>query len=265
MLSFSSCAMAAATDRPSRSEARPASARLAGVSQPEEMSRALLGRRTFEWQLLLAAAAALVLTAALFALTRWAFGLISKRRQQIAFGIATPILLFVVFAGVLSAVAYFQPRPISKPTFEWRLIQPTWLSKLPIVLVVSIANVGNMQSTVDGWQPILDLNKSRHRGIPVAVSPDIRVRFNAGTTSAYYLVPGGWLYAKTLEPIAPGDMATGFLIFQFPDLPPDAFSQPTSRLSLTFHDILERPYGLRIKSDQLNRHLPFFPGVIELG
>ena len=68
----------------------------------------------FEWQLLLAAAAALVLTAALFALTRWAFGLISKRRQQIAFGIATPILLFVVFAGVLSAVAYFQPRPILK-------------------------------------------------------------------------------------------------------------------------------------------------------
>ena len=221
----------------------------------------------FEWQLLLAAAAALVLTAALFALTRWAFGLISKRRQQIAFGIATPILLFVVFAGVLSAVAYFQPRPILKAYVRMASTADTadLAVKTPIVLVVSIANVGNMQSTVDGWQLILDLNKSRHRGIPVAVSPDMRVRFNAGTTSAYYLVPGGWLYAKTLEPIAPGEMATGFLIFQFPDLPPDALSQPTSRLSLTFHDILERPYGLRIESDQLNRHLPFFPGVIELG
>ena len=78
------------------------------------------------------------------------------------------------------------------------------------------------------------------------------------------LSPGAGLYAKTLEPIAPGDMATGFLIFQFPDLPPDALFELTSRLSLTFRDILERPYVLRIESDQLNRHLPFFPGVIEL-
>ena len=135
-----------------------------------------------------------VLTAALFALTRWAFGLVRQRPQQIAFGIATPILLFVVFAGVLSAVAYFQPRPILKAYVRMASTADTadLAVKTPIVLVVSIANVGNMQSTVDGWQLILDLNKSRYRGIPVAVSPDMRVRFNAGTTGAYYLVPGGW-------------------------------------------------------------------------
>ena len=59
-------------------------------------------------------------------------------------------------------------------------------------------------------------------------------------------------------------MATGYLIFQFPELPSSALSQPAASFSLTFHDILERPYLLRIESDQLNRPPPFFPGVIDL-
>ena len=203
----------------------------------------------FEWQLLWAAAAALVLTAALFALTRWAFGQSASGDSRLPSASPPRFFCLLFSPEFLSAGAYFQPRPILKAYVRMASTSDTadLAVKTPIVLVVSIANVGNMQSTVDGWQLILELNKSRHRGIPVAVSPDMRVRFNAGTTSAYYLVPGGWLYAKTLEPIAPGEMATGFLIFQFPDLPPDALSQPTSRLGLTFHDILERPYGLRIE------------------
>ena len=165
----------------------------------------------FEWQLLWAAAAALVLTAALFALTRWAFGLISKRRQQIAFGIATPILL-LLFSRVLSAVAYFQPKPILKAYVRMASTADTadLAVKTPIVLVVSIANVGNMQSTVDGWQLILDLNNSRHRGIPVAVSPDMRVRFNAGTTVPIILSPGAGSTPKRLSRLRPARWRPGF-------------------------------------------------------
>ena len=58
-----------------------------------------------EWQLLRGAAATLLLTAALFALARWAFGLIRQKREQIAFAAATPILLFSVFASVVFAIA----------------------------------------------------------------------------------------------------------------------------------------------------------------
>ena len=70
---------------------------------------------------------------------------------------------------------------------------------------------------------------------------------------------------KASSSTAPGEMATGFLIFQFPELPPDALSKAASKFSLTYHDILERPYVLRIESDQINSHVPIFPGVIELG
>jgi hypothetical protein len=113
------------------------------------------------------------------------------------------------------------------------------LVKSPVVLVISIANVGHMQSTVDGWQLTIDLNRNKYYGMPVTLSPDTRVRLTS-RGGAYHLSPGGWLYSKGLEPIEPGEMVTGFLIFQFPQLQPDAFARPTSKLTLKFADILER-------------------------
>jgi hypothetical protein len=63
------------------------------------------------WQLLSAAVVTLLATAALFALIRWAFGLLKQSRQQITFLIASPIFLFVIFGGFLTTIAYLQPRP----------------------------------------------------------------------------------------------------------------------------------------------------------
>ncbi len=125
--------------------------------------------------------------------------------------------------------------------------------------------MGTLPSTIDGWQLTVDLNKRKYYGALVGISPNTRVHFNADTDDDYYLSSEGWLYAKGLESTAPGEMATGFLIFQFPELPPDALSKAASKFSLTYHDILERPYVLRIESDQINSHVPIFPGVIELG
>jgi hypothetical protein len=220
-----------------------------------------------EWQLMWGAAATLLITATLFALLRWAFGLLSERRQQIAFCTATPILLFVVFASAVFAIAYFQPRPDLKAYVRMASIAKTTdlPVKTPIVLVVSIANVGSMQSTIDGWQLTVDLNKRKYNGALVSVPTDMKLRFNTGTNDNYYLSSEGWLFAKGLESTAPGEMATGFLIFQFPELPPDGLSKATSKFSLTYRDILERPYALRIESDQINSHVPVFPGVINFG
>jgi hypothetical protein len=218
-----------------------------------------------EWQLLWGAAATLLLTVALFALARWAFGLIRQKRQQIAFCIATPILLFVAFASAVFAIAYFQPRPDFKAYVRMASTANTTdvAVKTPLVLVISIANVGTMQSTVDDWQLTVDLNNGRYFGTLAAVTPESRMRFRSGSGGGYYLFPEGWLYTKGLESIAPGEMATGFLIFQFPELSSGELSRPAARFSLTFHDILQRPYDLRIGSDRLNSHTPFFPGVIE--
>ena len=76
------------------------------------------------------------------------------------------------------AIAYFQPRPDFKAYIRMASTANTsdLVVKSPIVLVISLANVGTMPSTVDGWQLTVDLNKSRHHGTPVAVSPDIRAR-----------------------------------------------------------------------------------------
>jgi hypothetical protein len=219
------------------------------------------------WQLLWAAVVTLLATAALFVLTRWAFGLLTQKRQQIAFCIAIPIFLFAIFGAGLSSIAYLQPRPDFKTYIRMASTGGTTdlVVKTPIVLVISIANVGNMQSTVDGWQLTIDANRNKYYGMPVTVSPDTRVRFTVGAGSVYHLSPGGWLYSKGLESIEPGEMVTGFLIFQFPQLQPDTFAHPTSKLTLKFADILERTYVVKIEADQLNGRVPYFPGIVELG
>jgi hypothetical protein len=59
-------------------------------------------------------------------------------------------------------------------------------------------------------------------------------------------------FTPRTESIEPGEMVTGFLIFQFPQLQPDAFARGTSKLTLKFADIMERTYVVRIEADQLN-------------
>jgi hypothetical protein len=95
------------------------------------------------WQLLSAAVVTLLATAALFALIRWAFGLLRQSRQQITFLIASPIFLFVIFGGVLTTIAYLQPRPNFKTYIRMAsTVGKTDLDiKSPVVLVVSIANI----------------------------------------------------------------------------------------------------------------------------
>ena len=72
--------------------------------------------------------------------------------------------------------------------------------------------------------------------------------------------------------VEPGEMVTGFLIFQFPQLQADAFARGTAKLTLKFADIMERTYVVRIanyvvriEGDQLNGHVPYFPGIVEFG
>jgi hypothetical protein len=219
------------------------------------------------WQLLSAAVVTLLATAALFALIRWAFGLLKQSRQQITFLIASPIFLFVIFGGVLTTIAYLQPRPNFKTYIRMAsTVGKTDLDiKSPVVLVVSIANIGNMQSTADGWQLTTELDRNKFDGVPVTLSPDTRVAVTSNAGIPFHFAPGGWLYSKGLESIEPGEMVTGFLIFQFPQLQPDAFARGTSKLTLKFADIMERTYVVRIEADQLNGRVPYFPGVVEFG
>ncbi len=99
-----------------------------------------------EWQLLWGAAATLLMTATLFALLRWAFGLIRQRSQQIAFCAATPTLLFVVFASLVFAIAYFQPRPDFKAYVRMASIAKTTdlPVKTPMVMVISNSQRGHV-------------------------------------------------------------------------------------------------------------------------
>ena len=83
----------------------------------------------FEWQLLWAAAAALVLTAALFALTRWAFGQIRSGDSRLPSASPSQFFCLLFSPEFCQRSPIFSQSPFSKPTFEWRarLIQPTWL------------------------------------------------------------------------------------------------------------------------------------------
>ena len=144
------------------------------------------------WQLSSAAVVTLLATAALFALIRWAFGLLKQSRQQIAFLITSPIFLFVAFGGALTTIAYLQPRPNFKTYIRMAsTVGKTDLDiKSPVVLVVSIANIGNMQSTADGWQLTTELNGNKFDGVPVTLSPDTRVALTSKAGTPLHFAPG---------------------------------------------------------------------------
>jgi hypothetical protein len=205
--------------------------------------------------------------AALLALTKWAFGLLKQKWQQFAFCAATSTCLFIILSTVVLSLAYLEPRPSFKAFIRMASTGGTINLNVntPVLLVISVANVGNMQSTVDGWQLVADVNGHKYDGTAVMLPPETRVSVSSRAGTTFHFPPGGSLYSKGLESIAPGEMVTGFMIFQFPQLQPDTFSGPSPMLYLRFFDILERAYIVKIGTDQLNGTVPYFPGILELG
>jgi hypothetical protein len=114
---------------------------------------------------------------------------------------------------------------------------------VPIILIVSISNLGTMQNIANEFQMTLErdgvsmpaqlmaINPAITIGMPIPQQPGIERPMKFGQDQA--------LYNKTASPIAVGSMVTGILLSLAPSRD---WASPDTKITLAFKDIKGRAY-----------------------
>jgi hypothetical protein len=203
----------------------------------------------------------LVMTTALGAILRAAFGKLKERREAIAFGIAA----FVLFLSLIYAVGTRPQEPHLTGAVQQVITGngPTERDTI-VVVTMNVINTGTMQTIVKNWHVTAEVNGRKYEAVFVPM-PETFTFSNIPTATpgqpdSLTFHNSDNLLETSLHPIQVGALLPGVLFVMFQNVDRSIFKSGVD-YTITFEDVLSRSYFAQLKTTASVGNVGLVPGI----